>query len=316
MNRSHNRPSDRNTDDCGSSPPNQYQPPPNAQYGDPNAQFPGYRYSAPSARFPERQSAPNFGRSNTQPIMAYNPQNRQYLVDTPARDVDAEYLRRQANQRPIVPPMQSTYPAPPLRQANRMPVAPPLQPTQHNPQNRQHTVANAPVFDADAALAEYLQRQANQRPSAPPLRSTYSAPDRRGPAPQRPASMAISVSSQSNSRGIGHSRDDFSSSPEDVAPSSWSLRRSSMSEYPPALQNWSQTPRNRNQFVPPPSSSYQARPQTHERRREARDDRGSGSGSDSEDSDPPFSSSTRRPQPRRTSSQGLPPRSDSSSGAA
>ncbi|KAF7351039.1 hypothetical protein MSAN_01666200 [Mycena sanguinolenta] len=137
------------------------------------------------------------------------PQARQYAVaDAPVFDADAalaEYRRNQANERPVTPPLQSTYSPPPRRQANHIPVAPPLQ-------------------------------------------STYSAPpqphprDRRGPAPQRPASMLIPASSQSNSRGMGYPRDNLSSSPEDAAPSSWSSRRMSMSEFPPH-ENWApQTP--------------------------------------------------------------------------
>ncbi|KAF7351136.1 hypothetical protein MSAN_01676100 [Mycena sanguinolenta] len=104
----------------------------------------------------------------------------------------------------------------------------------YNPENRQYDGANAPVFDADAALAAYFWLQANQMSFAPPLHPAYFAPsqahphDRGGPAPLRPASMAIPASSQSNSPGMSFSRDNLSSTAPRPQP-----RRTSSQVLPP-----------------------------------------------------------------------------------
>ncbi|KAF7374426.1 Pleiotropic drug resistance ABC transporter protein [Mycena sanguinolenta] len=234
MNGSYKRQSNANTEGRGGFAPNPYQAPPNPQYGNPNAQFPGYGQSASNA-------------------------------------VLAEYPQRQADQRPIFPPAQPAYSAPPQPYPRR----------------------------------------------------------KRDPAQLRPASMEIPAPLQSNSREMSYPRDNFSSSSEEAEPSSWSSRRSSMSEFPQTWKNdWSpQSPPNRSQFAPPPlanssyrgsqfappapaSSSYRVRPRVHERRRgEARR---FSSGSDSEDPDPLVSAPPPRPHPHRTPSQMVSPSPTSS----
>ncbi|KAJ7270058.1 hypothetical protein B0H12DRAFT_823033 [Mycena haematopus] len=257
MNGSHNGPSNRNTD-RSSFPPNQFETPPNARYGAPNNLHQRPQFQGP------RQSAPNLGRSHTQPVQVMNPQG------------------------------YNTGP--------------------------RYAIDNVPAPNADTELAARLRRQANlnQMPAAPPIQYAYSVPplarseyprDRRGvpsgPAQPRPRSMVVP---QNDSRRMGYSHDDLSSSPEEAELSLRSSRRSSMSQFPRASQDRPpQTVRNVmniNQFTSPANSSYRAGPRGHERRRgpgAARADRGSSSSSDSEDTDTQFSPPPR--QSRRTSSQ-------------